>query len=320
MRAIRTVVLASAIGCVEGANRGGLVVHKSVTVLSLILTFTFSLAAELTPEARLDSGVIAFRAKDYASAEPELSAAALDLQARLAPGSSSTATYERALVYLALTQFRLGREDDARQTILRLAAAEKVDPVYASLALGDDTTDFDALVTALASDAGLPSKSVAVAVDDASDNGSTALPAVMPAPAPVPEPVRSIVVPAATSADLSHFTALRQAIALADAGQTMEAIRIWESLVDARDVAREVLIEAAIGLYRIGAYRQALSAFDRLGMLGRGEEDLRYYHAVVLYETGNYEQARRELACALPFIQVTDEVERYRLKINQPTT
>jgi tetratricopeptide (TPR) repeat protein len=289
-------------------------VHTSVVVLSLILTFAVSLAAELSPEARLDSGVIAFRAKDYASAEPELSAAALALQARLAPGSSSTSTYERALVYLALTQFRLGREDDARQTILRLAAAEKVDPVYTSLALGEDTTDFDALVTALASDAGLPSRSVAV------DDGSLALPPVVAAPARVPEPVRSVVVPAATSADLSHFTALRQAIALADAGQTMEAIRIWESLVDARDVAREVLIEAAIGLYRIGAYRQAVAAFDRLGTLGRGEEDLRYYHAVVLYETGNYEQARRELACALPFIQVTDEVERYRLKINQPTT
>jgi tetratricopeptide (TPR) repeat protein len=296
-------------------------VHKSVTVLSLILTFTFSLAAELSPEARLDSGVIAFRAKDYASAEPELSAAALELQARLAPGSSSTSTYERALVYLALTQFRLGREDDARQTILRLAAAEKVDPVYASLALGDDTTDFDALVTALAPEAGLTSRSVAAAsASNATDDGSVALPPVLPAPAPVPEPIRSVVVPAATSADLSHFTALRQAVALADAGQTMEAIRIWESLVDARDVAREVLIEAAIGLYRIGAYRQAVGAFDRLGTLGRGEEDLRYYHAVVLYETGNYEQARRELACALPFIQVTDEVERYRLKINQPTT
>jgi tetratricopeptide (TPR) repeat protein len=309
-----------------------------------MLAVPFSLAAELSPEARLDSAVIAFRAKDYASAEPDLTAAALELQSRLAPGSPVARTYERALVYLALTQFRLGREDDARQTIQRLAAAEKVDPVYSAVMLDGDGEDFDALVAALAPDAGLPKRTEpvfgATPADGPFPDGVPAdrnrtdgagpdvapLPPVTPAPVVAePAPIRSRVVTsvvpaAATSANLSHFAALRQAEALADEGQSMEAVRLWESLVDAPDAQREVLIAAAIGLYRIGAYRQAVAAFDRLGTLGRGEEDLRYYHAVVLYEVGRFDEARRELACALPFIQATEDVERYRLKINQPRT
>jgi tetratricopeptide (TPR) repeat protein len=294
-------------------------VHKSIVVLWLVLTSALPLCADLSPQAHLDAGAIAFRAKDYASAEPDLAAAALALQAGLVPGSPNVPLYERAVIYLALTQFRLGREDDARETIRRFAAAEKVDPVYNSLALGSDVADFEVLVAALAPDVVLPKTNIAAA---ATDDPSVALPAVTPAPmpAPIPAPIPSVVVPAATAANLSHFTALRQADALVDEGQTMEAMRIWESLANAPDAPREVLIEAAIGLYRIGAYRQALAAFERLGTLGRGEEDLRYYHAVVLYETGNFEEARRELACALPFIQATDDVERYRLKINQPTT
>jgi tetratricopeptide (TPR) repeat protein len=315
-------------------------VRKSIIVLCLMLAVPFSLSAELSPEARLDSAVIAFRAKDYASAEPDLAAAALELQSRLAPGSPAARTYERALVYLALTQFRLGREDDARQSILRLAAAEKVDPVYTAVMLDGDGEDFDALVAALAPDAGLPKRSEpvfdATPADGRLSDGVPAdrnrtggavtdaapLPPVTPTTVlPEPAPIRSRVVPsAATSAHLSHFAALRQAEALADEGQSMAAVRLWESLVDAPDAQREVLIAAAIGLYRIGAYRQALAAFDRLGTLGRGEEDLRYYHAVVLYEVGRFDEARRELACALPFIQATEDVERYRLKINQPRT
>ncbi|HKR63904.1 MAG TPA: hypothetical protein VJZ00_09240 [Thermoanaerobaculia bacterium] len=293
------------------------------------------LRADLTPEARLESGIIAFRAQDYASAEPELSAAALALQSALTPGSPSVMTYERALMYLALAQFRLNREDDARATVQRLFAAESVDPVYASLPLAAETVDFETLAAALVPDTPLPKRNLAGTVDDP----SVPLPPVVRAPAPEPTPapiintppviettppppppIRSVVVPAATAANLTHFAALRQADALAAEGQSMEALRIWETLSAAPDAPREVLIEAAIGLYRIGAYRQAVAAFDRLGSLGRGEEDLRYYHAVVLYETGNYELARKELACALPFIQVTDEVERYRLKINQPST
>ena len=54
---------------------------------------------------------------------------------------------------------------------------------------------------------------------------------------------------------------------------------------------------------------------SKFGTFAKGEEDLRYYNAVVLYETGQYVDAQKELACALPFIQLTDDVARYRTKI-----
>ena len=36
---------------------------------------------------------------------------------------------------------------------------------------------------------------------------------------------------------------------------------------------------------------------------------------VALYENGRYAEAKREMRAALPFIEVTPDVERYRVKI-----
>ena len=74
---------------------------------------------------------------------------------------------------------------------------------------------------------------------------------------------------------------------------------------------------AATGLYRTSDFRDAAAEFKRLAGFARGEEDLRYYNAVSLFEIGRFDEARLELACALPFIQVTDDVSRYRSKIEQ---
>jgi Flp pilus assembly protein TadD len=111
------------------------------------------------------------------------------------------------------------------------------------------------------------------------------------------------------------LNSLRQAEALADEGELREADEIYIRL--AAGEPREIVAAAAVGLYRTGAYREAVQAFRRLGTLARGEEDLHYYFAVSLYESGEYEAARHELMCALPYIELTDEVARYRIKIEQ---
>lgn len=80
---------------------------------------------------------------------------------------------------------------------------------------------------------------------------------------------------------------------------------------------RESIIASAINAYRSGTFRDAVDAFRRLGGFAAGEEHLRYYYAVALYETGNYPDAKKELACALPFIQVSEDVDRYRRMIEQ---
>lgn len=69
------------------------------------------------------------------------------------------------------------------------------------------------------------------------------------------------------------------------------------------------------GLYRARDFRGALDAFARAGVLSGDEQHYRYYRAVALYETGSYGEAKRELAAALPFLDVTPDVARYQMKI-----
>ncbi len=130
-------------------------------------------------------------------------------------------------------------------------------------------------------------------------------------PAPEPPPA----VPAATSASNDFADTLRQANAAAANGQLAEANRLYASIVDATDASRDAIVNAATGLYRTADYADAVRAFGRLGAFARGEEDLRYYNAVSLFEMGRYAEAKHELACALPYISVTPDVDRYRAKI-----
>jgi tetratricopeptide (TPR) repeat protein len=115
------------------------------------------------------------------------------------------------------------------------------------------------------------------------------------------------------------FTILRRADALVSSGQLNEANTIYLRLLNAPDAARDSVAAAATGLYRTGDYSDALRALQKLGTFLRGEEDLRFYKAVALYEIGRYDEAKKELACALPYIQMTDDVSRYRMKIEQTT-
>ncbi len=115
----------------------------------------------------------------------------------------------------------------------------------------------------------------------------------------------------------SYLLSLRQADAMAATGKTDQANDIYNTIVTSSAVPREIVAEAAVGLYRTGAFRNAVNAFRKLVPYARGEEDLRYYNAVSLYEAGEYDDAKKELACALPYIQVTADVTRYREKIER---
>ena len=140
-------------------------------------------------------------------------------------------------------------------------------------------------------------------------------------PSPVPQPAPSPV-PAPAPAPRTMITpAPNRAQRFADA----EAALMRNSLPAARAIYREILagndvdhptaMRIAEGLYRARDFQGAIQAFERAGTLRKGEEPYRYYLAVALYEMGRYEEAKRELAGALPFIEVTPDVERYRAKI-----
>ena len=104
---------------------------------------------------------------------------------------------------------------------------------------------------------------------------------------------------------------------LAANGQRDQARRVYLALLKTANVSRATIAASAQGLYRLGDYADAVEAFRNLGTFSRGEEDLRYYNAVSLFETGRYADAKKELACALPYIQITSDVARYRDKIEQ---
>lgn len=78
---------------------------------------------------------------------------------------------------------------------------------------------------------------------------------------------------------------------------------------------RAALLRIAEGLYRARDFAGALVALRRLGELQLSERPYRYYIAVALYETGDYAGAKTELLAALPHIELTPDVERYRAKI-----
>ena len=91
---------------------------------------------------------------------------------------------------------------------------------------------------------------------------------------------------------------------------------LCETIVDCPEPKGcEVLIRIGEGLYRSRDFAPALTAFRRLGTLRPGEEPYRYYIAVALFETGDFAGAKRELTTALPFIEITPDVQRYRVKI-----
>jgi tetratricopeptide (TPR) repeat protein len=139
-------------------------------------------------------------------------------------------------------------------------------------------------------------------------------PAAKPAPvaaSPAPQPAAPKVLSAQEAA--SRLAAAERALASA---QLTDAKRLYRSLLDVPGAARDTLIRAAEGLYRARDFEGALAAFAKLAPLRRGEEPYHYYMAVAFYETGQYARAKAELTAAVPFIEITPDVARYRTKID----
>jgi tetratricopeptide (TPR) repeat protein len=126
-----------------------------------------------------------------------------------------------------------------------------------------------------------------------------------PAPAPAPRALTANEV----------VTRLAAAERSLNAGNLNEARRAYRELLGASGLDHETLIRVAEGLYRARDFSAALSAFNRAGTLRRGEEPYRFYIAVALYETGDFARAKKELAAALPYIEITPDVARYKTKI-----
>jgi hypothetical protein len=128
---------------------------------------------------------------------------------------------------------------------------------------------------------------------------------VAPQPvAPVPQPVRPSAEPSLAEAERA-----------VNSGDLATARTLYRAVIDAPQISHANALRAAEGLYRARDFAGAIRAFQRGGTIGAGEEQYHYYYAVALYENGRYAEAKRELQAALPFIEVTPDVQRYRVKI-----
>ena len=348
-------------------------------------------AAGVSPDDLIARGRASYNAGRYADAVRDLSTAA---DAIVAPAQmqqyvnggkfESLPKFETAVIYLALSYAKLGRDADAREQIQRLVAAETIAPTYASLTLDPDAAGFEDLVRRLSPATSLPMKTTAVA--------TVAPPPVAPPPPAAtsastqttttltPEQQHELdqrianaraeaekeaeqriaaeraaiqkqmeeriaaeraaadarvaaerlaierqmeqqiaAIRAAAAQEVAHAAkaTVRRAEGMAIAGDIEDANAMFARLLKTPNPPRELVGQVATGFYRTGDYPGALRAFEKLGTFARGEEDLRYYKAVALYETGRYAEAKKELECALPFIELTDEVNRYRDKIEQ---
>jgi hypothetical protein len=311
-----------------------------------------------------------FAVADYAAAFTELRSAAFGFVEKVEQ-------FEIAQSYACVAAHRLGHDSDARDSLMRIVTAEKVQPHYRSIKLPEDVrTEVNSLAASLLmkEEAALlgvtstakseiavptPTKQPNVALTAPRDGGPDASQPVMPAPVqqpkkPVPQPVpppqpkpatpgnagvppagddarvatqpagKMPALPATTpqpkspapqpptrSADPSLADAQRAI----DSGDIDAARSIYTTLAAAPSLSHDAALHIAEGLYRVRDFMGAAKAFARVGTIGRGEEGYHYYYAVALYETGHYANAKRELAAALPYIEVTPDVTRYRAKI-----
>jgi tetratricopeptide (TPR) repeat protein len=112
---------------------------------------------------------------------------------------------------------------------------------------------------------------------------------------------------------------LSKRLAAADAAlaknDLLAARAIYRALVETPGLDHTAAMRMAEGSYRARDFATAIRAFERAGGFRKGEEPYHYYLAVSLYETGRYSAAKRELAAALPYIEVTPDIARYRIKI-----
>jgi tetratricopeptide (TPR) repeat protein len=262
-------------------------------------------------------GMTHFAAADYARAFAELRTAAFGFVEK-------AEQLELAESYASVAAHRLGRDSDARDSLMRIVSAEKLQPHYRSIKLPDDvraeiaaiaanllTAEEAALlgVTAAAKpavDVPTPSKQPNVAVTAPRQGGDAGVPPAADA-APKPQPA----LPTPQDVD-SSFADAQRAI---DDGDIDRACSIYTEISSAPSLPHEVALRVAEGLLRVQDFAAAANAFRRAGVIDPTEERYRYDYAVALYETGRYGDAKRELAAALPYITMTPAVARYRAKI-----
>jgi tetratricopeptide (TPR) repeat protein len=274
----------------------------------------------------LHRGISHFDAGQYEAGEKELRIAAFGLV-------DAIPEFETAQVYLAIAGDRLHIEADARRAAQRVIAADRVERRFGSLTLpANIRKDFDAIASKLltsdqyaflrgspssaAPSTPAPAAPVPVAPAQPTTNPkSPPLPAPTPAPVPAPQPRPQVSSQPPTPAPVVNVNSqMALADKAIDRNDLAGARAIYGKIVTQPGLDHGTLIRLGEQSYRARDFATAIRAFSRSGF-NSNEQPYRYYYAVALYETGEHAAAKRELALALPAIEVTPDVAAYRAKI-----
>src|SRR5438105_258207 len=182
---------------------GRLHVRTTIAISLFLSVLTLRAAtpdtAGLSAEALTQRGIASYRAGHYSDAASDLTAAA---QGFLAPEQmqnyvntgkfQNLGRLETALVYLTLAQSKLRHDDLAREAILRLMTAERIEALYTQLPLDPDAAEFEVVAAKLVPGSTL-SPNVQLARGGPAPAAATttvaqAAPPPPPAPAPTPVP------------------------------------------------------------------------------------------------------------------------------------
>ena len=288
-----------------------------VLAVVLVASSAFAASADDFYDRLYSRGLTQFGEGNYQGAYSSLRLAAFGLL-------DDIKRFETAEVYMSVAAMRLRREDDARFAAQRVVAAERINRQYASLALPDAVRkEFDAAAAKL-----LTAEQMGVLrgmarspqpVQPAPAPRSTEIrippPVIVPAPVPAPQPRTQAPAPQPQASARSADTSIADADRALNNGDLDAARTLYRSVVESPQLTHGTALRAAEGLYRARDFAGAIRAFERAGAIGAGEEQYHYYYAVALYENGRYAAAKRELRAALPFIETTPDVARYREKI-----
>ena len=262
-------------------------------------------------------GMTHFAAAEYASAFTELRSAAFGFVDQIDK-------FETAQAYAVIAAHRLGREADTRDSLLRIAIAEKIDPHFQAVTL---PAEVRAEINKLAASLLTRQESTLLGVTKEMQDAAAAEKSTVVVPTPSKRPnvavtapresrdVDAAAPPPAKPPAASVDSNLADAQRALDAGDTARASAIYDALLNGPALDHAPALRLAEGLCGTHEYEKAARAFQMAGAIGAGEERYHYCHAVTLYETGHYADAKRELAAAIPHIAMTPDVAAYRTKI-----
>lgn len=216
----------------------------------------------------------------------------------------------RCLVRLALVQAELDDDEAFRETFLRIAEVEQGFRGYSEARLGDiHRRSFEAQVSQrisadelrrLQAFRALARERVEAPLGAGSDDPARDAPT---APEVVPDQVLSA---------LAQAREVQRSGGRDDFQRELDRLR---RLAEEHPGLREVQHTAAAMAYRLRKWQESRDFFERGGAIGESEPALLFYYAVVLYETGDREQAAEVLRQCLPRLQRTSFIEDYAAKI-----